>query len=308
VLALIFGTYEFYSIGKLPDISGLSTQEKQGALLPSGAVSLSFAASGRVAEVDVKLGDKVTKGETLAALDTSVAQGAVAQAKGALDLAKAQYGSMSVQYQNTWDAQDQLVQNAFSTLLSSGLAAIPTGNNDETHNPTITGTYTCAKEGTYTIAPYTSATPSGYSFNVTGLEVVNAGEVTYGTPQPLGTCGLFITFQSGFISSSEWTVSIPNINSSSYQANKNAYDLAVQTRNQTISQLAANLGRNGTTTADIASAAISAAEGNYEAAQAALANNSIVAPEDGVVSFIDGGLRVGQSVSAGVPLVTIANE
>src|SRR6185312_3294305 len=220
-IALVAGVLVFSFVGRAPVVTDVSLDAS--STIESGAVSLAFNASGSVGSVSVAVGDKVTKGETLAALNAGVALGALNQAKGALELAQAQYGSMSVQYANAKTQQDTLVENAYRTLLSSGLQAFPSGN-DESHNPIISGTYTCDKEGSYEIDLYPSGVTSGYSFNVTGLETANSLEVTYGTPQAFGNCGLQITFVQGFIPSTKWTVAIPNVKSSSYQANKNAYD------------------------------------------------------------------------------------
>lgn len=304
VIALVVGLYFYNRIGQPPVVSDILQTTASSTPQANGNVSLSFNISGHVKSVAVKIGDKVYPGEVLATLDASVAKGAVDQAKGALDLAKAQYGSLSIQYQNAKVGQDLLVKNAYRTLLSSGLEAFPVGANDETHSPVISGTYTCDKEGSYEIDPYPSGTPSGYSFNIKGLEI-GSGDVTYGTPQPFGTCGLVITFVQGFVSSSKWTVSIPNIKASTYQANKNAYDLAVSTRTQVLSQLSANLGQNGSTNADIANATISAAQGAYDAAKAQYDNSLLTSPVSGSVNFLDTSLKVGQSITAAHPVISL---
>lgn len=269
---------------------------------------LSFQASGRVGVLNVNVGDIVTKGEILASLDSAVPMSAVNQAKAALDLAKAQYSSISLQYSNAKNQQDTLVNNAYRTLLSSGLQARSIGVIDESHNPTVSGTYTCDKEGSYEIDLYGSGATSGYSFNVSGLEKGN-GTVTFGSPQPLGTCGLYVTFVPGFSGGDKWLVAIPNTQSSGYQANQNAYDLAVTTRDQTLSQLGASIGVNASSTdGATASAAISVAESAYEAAEAQYANTVIASPVDGTVTFIDSSLKVGQSVMSNQRVMTINSK
>lgn len=296
------------NVGNAPVVGDIqTTASSTHTSTNSNTSSLAFNTSGRVATVNVKVGDKVSHGEVLGTLDSAQAQGAVNQAEGALELAQAQYGSMSVQYKNAQVQQNILVNNAYHTLLSSGLEATPFGIADETHNPIITGTYTCDTKGTYEIDPYTSGTDSGYSFNVHGLEE-GSGNVTFGNPQPLGSCGLSITFVKGFSGSAKWTVSIPNTKSANYQVNENAYNLAVATRDQVLSQLSANLGQNGSTGADVANASITAAQGALDAAEAALANYTIVAPTAGTVSFIDDDLKVGQSVTSGHSVITITTQ
>jgi multidrug efflux pump subunit AcrA (membrane-fusion protein) len=318
IVAAAAGFMILPAIGKAPVISpSLASQAASGAAQASASatgtttasagssIQLSFSATGRVATVNVAQGAAVKKGDILATLDASVASAAVSQAKAALDLARAQYASLNLQYANAKTQQDTLVNNAYATLLSSGLEARSIGVIDESHNPTISGTYTCGKEGSYQVDVYGSGADSGYGFNVHGLEGGN-GKVTYGAPQALGTCGLYITFVPGFSGADKWTIDIPNTHAPSYQANKNAYDLAVSTRAQTLSQLSASVGQNSAAPdANTAGAAISQAEAAYQSAQAQYANNIITAPADGTVSFVDTTLKVGQSVSANQRVITI---
>jgi multidrug resistance efflux pump len=307
VVVAVAGFFIFRSVGKAPVVNiPTSNNVASGTIVTqstANSVDLAFAASGRVANVDVNVGDRVTKGEVLATLDTSAASGTVTQARGALELAQAQYASLDVQYANAKQQQDVLVENAYRTMLSSGLAAIPSVQ-DDSHIPTISGTYTCDTNGSYVITPYSSEANSGYSFKYSGLES-GTGEITFSTPQPLGTCGLYITFQQGFSAATNWTVTIPNTESADYVTNKNNYDLAVATRDQVLSQYAANLGQNGSSAADTAKAAVDSAEGAYQSAVGAYQNDVIIAPADGTVSFIDDNLKVGQSVTQNETVISI---
>jgi hypothetical protein len=170
----------------------------------------------------------------------------------------------------------------------------------------VSGTYSCDREGTYEIYPYTSGAASGYSFEFKGLEH-GTGAVAYYTPQSFGTCGLSIIFPAGyqFDESIKWVITIPNTRSASYAANKNAYDLALATRDQVLKQLEANLGKGSSADANVAQASIDAAEGAYEVAQAAYNNTLIVAPADGTVSFVDDHLNVGETIPANKVVITI---
>ena len=313
VIALVVGIFLFRTIGVAPHVVLPSAQDSAGQASSVNVVSstdnsydLAFPQGGRVASVSVKVGDHVTKGQLLATLDSGSALGAVNQAKGALELAQAQYASTDVQYANAKKQQDVLVQNAYRTLLSSNLAAVPSVQ-DDSHNPTISGTYTCASEGTYEIDPYPSGANSGYSFTYSGLEK-GGGVVTFNTPQALGSCGLYIQFVQGFEGATKWTVSVPNTKSTTYVTNKNAYDLAVTTRDQVLSQYAANLGQNGSQSANTAKAAVDAAQGVYQAALGAYQNSLIVAPISGTVTFVDSDLKVGQSVTASKAVISITTQ
>ena len=318
-LVILMATYN--SIGRAPKVSLSSDTEIEAASstnLSINSVDLAFPKVGRVSSVNVKVGDVVKKGQVLSTLEANDALGAIKQAKGALELARAQYASLDVQYTNAKNQQDVLVSNAYRTLLSSGLVATPANKNDNNtfiidnnQVPTITGTYTCDKEGHYEIMPYESNAQSGYSFEVKDDDGSYGGtaNVTFYSPQAFGKCGLFIQFPTGYTAvDMKWIVEIPNKRSSSYAANKNAYDLALATRDQVLKQYEANLGQNGSSAANIAQAAVDSAEGVYEAALGAYQNNLIVAPFDGIVSFVDSHLKVGQSVVANKSVITISKK
>ncbi len=317
VIMLIAGAIFSRFIGQTPVVT-LSSYTNSTASSSSevSTADLAFPKSGRLSVVSVKVGDAVKKGEVLASLDAGDALGAVNQANGALELAKAQYASLDVQYENAKREQDVLVENAYRTMLSSNLAAVASKINnfdssmpiDNSQIPQISGTYTCDKTGSYEIEPYQSGVQSGFSFRFNGLES-GSGSVTYYNSQPLGSCGLFIQFPFGYSASQiKWIVDIPNEKSPNYNANKNAYELALSTRDQVLKQFEANLGKNGSPEANVAQAAVDSAQGAYEIALAGYRNNLIVAPMDGVVTFVDSHLKVGQVVTANKTVITVTKK
>src|SRR5512142_2725300 len=89
-----------------------------GEVVPEAKASLSFPLTGTVKTVEVKAGDKVTKGQTLVTLDTTVLDAQVKQAQAGLTAAQAQ-----VKYlirigtdQEHIDAANADVQQAQATL------------------------------------------------------------------------------------------------------------------------------------------------------------------------------------------------
>ncbi len=317
ILAIIVGAIFYFTIGRTPSV-GLSSgaEVSSGDIQSTSSVDLAFPKAGRLGSLSVALGDKVQKGDVIASLDAGDALGAVNQTKGALELAKAQYASLNVQYANTKNQQDVAVENAYRALLSGALAPVAQkadNNNldqpiDNNQAPEITGTYTCDKEGSYEIDPYPSQTTYGFSYTYKGLEM-GSGDVTYYTSQPLGSCGLFIQFPVGYSSNLvKWIVNIPNTKSAVYISNKNAYDLAVANRDQALKQLEANLGKNGSMVANVAQAGVDSAEGAYETALAAYKNDLIITPMDGTVTFVDSHLKVGQAVTANKNVITISEQ
>lgn len=315
VIALIVGVFAYNAVGRAPVVT-LQTDAStaSSSVSSTGTYALSFLKTGRLATLSVKTGDTVKQGEVLATLDAGDALGALNQAKGALELAKAQLASLNVQYANTKITQDTLVNNAYRTLLSSGLTAVAHNRDgdslavvDSNQAPQITGTYTCGKEGSYSIEPYASGAASGYSFTYHGLET-GSGEITNYTTQALGTCGLSVQFPAGYhLGYVTWVITIPNTNSAAYIASKNAYDSAVATRDQVLKQLAESLGTNSSAATSAAQAAIDTAQGAYEVAQANYNNTIITAPVDGTVSFVDSHLKIGQTIATGSAVITITH-
>jgi multidrug efflux pump subunit AcrA (membrane-fusion protein) len=313
VVAVIIGAVSFSFVGRGPKVTFSDNSNLATSIVGStdNSIDLAFSKAGRLGAISVTAGSLVKKGDVLASLDASDSLGTVNQAKGALELAKAQYASMDVQYTNAKKQQDTLVANAYRTLLSSNLVAVAKDISvdvSSSQTPQISGTYICDKEGSYEIDLYASGVPSGYSYTFGGLEK-GVGNVMYSTPQLLGSCGLFIQFPAGYsYGFVQWIIDIPNIRSASYVANKNAYDLAVATRDQVLKQFEANLGANSSYNANIAQAAVDSAQGAYETALAAYRNNLIIAPMDGVVTFVDSNLKIGQSVVANKTVITIIKK
>ncbi|NVN96708.1 biotin/lipoyl-binding protein [Candidatus Nomurabacteria bacterium] len=307
VLMIIIIGINYKNIGKAP-IVDIKLENSAGmATSIANTINLSFPKSGRVEKVSIVTGQKVYKGEILAKLVSPDGEGQVAAAKGALDLAEAQYASLNLQYKNAKSQQDLIVKNAYQTLLSSGLEGIPSEQDQNT--PVITGTYSCEKEGSYEIAPYQSSdSDTGLSFNYKGVET-GTGAIKYDNSVPLGDCGLQIKWKhvTYFNPNTKWTIDIPNTKSSVYLANKNAYELALESRDKILSELLTTIGSD-TSKTSVATAQVNAAKGAYEAALGAYQNNIITAPSDGIISFVDKDLKVGQGVVANKNIICIVTK
>ena len=125
-------------------------------------------------------------------------------------------------------------------------------------------------------------------------------------PVPLGNSGLSILFSGKFVPDLNWTITLPNTHSPAYAANKNAYELAMTTRDKVLSELAQNIGTTGDSS--VAKAQVDAAQGAYDAAVGAYQANVITAPVSGSINFIDSNLKTGQSIDAGKTVVSITAE
>lgn len=304
ILAITTTIIGYKHVGNAPIVDIATDINSQNISNSINSINLGFPKSGRIEQVLATVGQNVHKGDILAKISAPDAEGAINQAKGALDLAEAEYASLNYQYASTKKQQDLIVNNAYQTLLSSGLEGIPSAQNQNA--PIISGTYTCGKEGSYIINPYASSdNDTGYSFNFLGLEKGTAS-VKYNNSVPLGNCGLQIKWSivTSFDDSIDWTINIPNKKSATYLTNKNAYDLAVATREKILSDLSTTIG-NGNVKSSVAKAKVEAARGSYQAALGAYQNNVITSPIDGTVSFVDKDLKVGQSVVANKNIISI---
>ncbi len=294
-----------------------------GQVVSQTDLSLSFKVSGVVANVAVKEGQKVKKGQVLANLDQKDQGAALTSARGSLALAKANYDKVlsgasseevavaQVAVDNAKSAlaetkkqQEVLVNNAYKALLNSSLEAIPASANLNDTSLTISGVYNSTEQGQYTIYQ------EGQSFYVRGLE--NSGNQSINTsvsvPLPLGSRGLYVKFPSNIsISNDQWTVSIPNTKASNYVTNYNAYQSALETQRVQVraaenavatAQAALDLRKAQARPADLAAAEAQAlsAQGQVQAASAALENTIIRAPADGTITLVD--VRVGELAAA----------
>lgn len=189
-----------------------------GRTASASAVKLGFADQGRVSGVYVKEGDKVSKGQLLASIDTS-------------DLYLNSISKITKE-------QDALVANAYRNLLSSGLQVVPENISNGIIAATISGIYS-GPEGEYTIRVYGSGTDTGKSFEISGLENGDIQPVTTDTAVPLGSRGLYIQFTS-VPDAGNWVISIPNKRAALYTTYFNAYESAKATRDRVIADAQAS--------------------------------------------------------------------
>jgi RND family efflux transporter MFP subunit len=124
----------------------------------------------------------------------------------------------------------------------------------------------------------------------------------------MGECGLSIRFDSNeAYRSSDWIISIPNTQSNSYLSNLNAYKLALDQKENAVSaaeqalELALNIEKRSNAAPTVeeliqANANLGKARAGVAAQEAAIADYTIKAPFNGVISSID--LKVGELANA----------
>ncbi len=287
--------------GKVVSLSELTIQQLQNA--------------GKVTAVYVKPGDYVKKDQILATLDNRQAAIQLQQAQASYN--KVVNGStkeeMAITNQSVLNAkqsydiakqqQDTAVANAKRTLLNTNISATPLVDSKiQANTPTISGSYICNEETEYKIDSYMS----GY-VNVSSIGPVVMSSV----PQPLGNCGLYISFdQSKDYGNGSWKVSIPNKISSNYSVNLNAYNNALQAREQALAnaqiaitnaELSLDQKAAGARPEDVSSAqaSLASAKLNYE-------NTIIRAPFDGQIGAVSA--AVGQQTNSQQGVATIITK
>jgi multidrug efflux pump subunit AcrA (membrane-fusion protein) len=309
LFALIVGFIVYKTIGVPPknDIvanpnSDISVPNTSSETFQNGqAIDLSFPKGGRINQVLVKVGDMVKKGQTLAALDSSDALGALNIAKanydktlnGAtstdIDVAKAAVKTAEVNLAQLKQQEDTIVASAKNNLLNSGFLAVANTNGQISTDiaPIISGTYLKDATGQIIIAQYPSN--GGLSFKTSGL-VEASGIASLTTPQAIGDTGLYIKYSS-MINNTEWIVNIPNTESTAYTQNLNAYQNAEATETQVLANAQATLDQaNSALVQKEASARpedVAAALGALQVAEGAYANDFIYAPADGTITAVN---------------------
>jgi HlyD family secretion protein len=309
-----------------------NTVTVSGQVTSKTDVSLSFKESGVVSELPIMVGDRVKKGDVLVVLNQSFAKAKVTTARGALLAAEAKYQKTDRSSKAEVDIamrkyqkavsdlelgktkQRLIVDNAYRTMLSDSLVAVPDSEGDTTEAPIISGTYTGGVPGTYAVHLYASGADSGVSFQIGGLEDGYTGDVNPENPVQFGSQGLYIQFPGDFSPGDVWIVTIPNTLSPNYALNYAKYTEAVETEKSTILALETDLAlakselelaRAGGEKADtdLAYAEIISARGGLESAQAELENTVIRAPQDGTVTRIDA--TVGEIIQAYTGAITL---
>lgn len=321
--------------------TSVSTQDVRETVSVSGFVeadntaALSFPTIGIVTDVMVQKGAVVEKGDVLATLGSRTLVAQRNEAVAAYSKAEAAYNellagpttasrnetaqtldSAEVSYRQTLALENEKVENARIALLSNDLTAYAEDADTRAAAPTVSGSYTCSEDGSYTITTYRSGSFSGYSYRFSGLESGVDAAYTQQTA-PLGDCGLTIQFaENADYGNSTWVIPVPNTNSASYTTYKNAHELAQETRNTNVAAAEAALAlakasalraNEGPTSyeAKQARSTMNQAAASIAAIDAQITEKSIIAPFDGVITDVD--ILPGETAGS-EPIITLLAE
>lgn len=260
--------------------------------------------SAPVASINVGIGDVVSAGQILVTLRNADLAASVAGARANLqrelsrldDLKQSTVGGSS-SYEELVKQQDIAVANAYRSLLSDDLQAVPKSAYGSGEAPAISGSYNSDIEGDYVIDMYASGANSGYSFRVSGLES-GSGSVKTESSVPLGTRGLYIEWPEDFSGNETWIVSIPNKRSATYATRLNAYESSKSSRSLTLSQSNSNLKAQ--------EAVVAQAKAAVAQAEAGASKTILRSPVSGSVVTLP--VKLGEYVSPGQLIALVANK
>lgn len=333
IIAISIGTYEYIRINaKASSLTAEKEATTSETVLSSSNLTLGFLAGGRIKAVYVKAGDVVKNGQILATLDAENAQGALTQARAAyataqanyqkiingatgpaIDVAKAAVHTAQVNLDGITQQQELLVKNAYRNLLNSTPEAVPSEPVSDYIAPIISGNYSKEVEGKIILSIY--ATGNGSNFSAEGITASSGGTVNSTTPQPIGDSGLYIKLPANFntyTNVSRWVIEIPNKKAANYVSNNNAYQAAIENRNQTIKNAQAVLDQANASLAALVSAArpedvavakaqVDNAQGAVQIAEAAYKNTIITAPAAGTIISVS--ITPGQIATPNSPAI-----
>jgi multidrug efflux pump subunit AcrA (membrane-fusion protein) len=281
----------------------------EGALVEAGDVLATLAANELVAERTAAVSAKNAAEAAYEKLAAGPRSETVSLAETNLSTAKENLARVTTE-------ETKKVANARAALLSTGLSAESTNPNESTPAPTVSGTYRCPSEGSYTILVYGSRSQSGLSYTYEGLES-GTSDVSIDQPSPLGSCGIYLLFSPDqTYQNSTWVIDIPNLRSSSYTALNNAYLLAKTQAENAIARakdtvtLATEEGDLSTAPArseDLreAAARVQEAAARVTAIDARLIDRSIVAPFSGIITNVS--IVEGESAPT-TPVITLLSD
>ena len=291
--------------------SGISAT---GQIVAAQKLSLDvYKQAQRIDAVNVVNGGHVNAGDVLLSFDKSGAAVSVKSSQLQLAQAKLDLSKQQASYTdpnttvNTLQNDIVQLQTAIVQAEKDKVQAQRDFNNAnttaESHNyntrdktkPTVSGVYSGNTQGSYVVTIYSSASPSGFSFSLSGLET-GAQAIYSNTAVPLGSYGLLITFPVGIQSGDQWIIALPNTYAPEYPENKDAFDKSITNLDQTITADKLSIANkqqqikdaqlsDSTSYRDLD---VSKAEAAVSQAQVQLSNNYDVMQEQNIVAPFSG--------------------
>jgi multidrug efflux pump subunit AcrA (membrane-fusion protein) len=256
----------------------------EGRLLPLQWASLSFNTSGRVAELSVKEGDTVKAGDVIARLRNDTLQAAVAEAEAALAVAQANQANYQAQLPKQIAATGAEIVSAQAQITATAAGRNNAAAIKEAESTLAQARYQQQQIETALNILYEYGRENGSRATDVRQQLDNAIKAVKAAEAQLAA------LKAGS----------PNDRAATAQMEAaSASEKAAQAR---LNQLQAEASGKAT---DTFAAQISQAEAAVSAAKLALSETELHAPFSGTIARLD--LKAGEQVSAGKPVVTLAD-
>ncbi|MHB8660549.1 MAG: efflux RND transporter periplasmic adaptor subunit [Minisyncoccota bacterium] len=313
----------------VPVTTGPITEEVDvsGVVKAAHSTDLAFQTSGRVASIQVQVGDHVEGGQTLVALDGSSQAAAVALAKANLEAQQAKLAALTSGTRPEQLAIDQTAVTQASNALASALASAYTNADDAVHakadqvftNPRSTDTQLAilvpdAMLVNRVQTERVALEPMFLLWQTTLTSASDPESVVASSEANLKSATAFLDDLTTALAEAQPNGSVSAATVVGYQTNVNAGRLNVSGALSTLISAdtaykaaagALTLAQAGATENDITAqkAAVDAAQASVDAAAAAAAQTIIAAPISGTITAQNANL--GETVVPGVPLVSM---
>jgi multidrug efflux pump subunit AcrA (membrane-fusion protein) len=276
-----------------------STVNATGNVSPVAALSVNFQSAGTVTEIDVKVGDQVKAGQTLAKIDDTQLRAALVSAQASLTSAQDNLASAQQPVTPTIAAQNaaslqtaqQQVATAQASLVAAQQTAAVNANGyqntvNQAQNQLVrdTNTYSTDQANCATGTTTGSGTGSGQGGAASCTTLLNNDQATLNKDRDSVT-NASQQQTSGLLKDQ--------------QSIQNAQNSLNSAQNNLATTVAGNNAKAAPTPAsvDSAQAQVDSAQANLATAQKNEANAVLTAPRDGTITAVNG--LVGQTVSAG---------
>jgi RND family efflux transporter MFP subunit len=301
-----------------------------GQVKASQGVDMSFEGSGKITANYVKVGDKITAGQALISIDSSILQAQLNQAKAQLAQAKAQANTISIE--TTQSKADSSLQTARTAALAYAQKSVTVSKNSLMIMTDIQYNHFMAKWAAQDIAIEQAKAKAAKSllgaegaggWTSQALSMLNGG--AYGqvqtainspTPENIDTA-INAAFEAlkdtrSLIDAIPLDTSVTTAEKASIVAEKSYISGEIITLSNAIQAISAQKVNNDTTMTttsaqiEAANASVQAIEANIQAIQTQISKTTLRALFNGQVDKDDA--IVGALAVAGAPVITISNN
>ena len=278
-----------------------STVNATGNVSPVAALSVNFQSAGTVTEIDVKVGDQVKAGQTLAKIDDTQLRAALVSAQASLTSAQDNLASAQQPLTPTIAAQNaaslQTAQQQVATAQANLVAA------EQTAAVNANGYQNTVNQAQNQLVRDTNTYSTDQANCATGTTTGSGSGAGSGQGGAVSCTTLLNNDQATLVKDRDSVTNASQQQTSGLlkdqQSIQNAQNSLSSAQNNLATTAAGNNAKAAPTPAsvDSAQAQVDSAQANLATAQKNEANAVLTAPRDGTITAVNG--LVGQTVSAG---------